>query len=542
MSNQGFLARINLALGEWKSHWRLFQATRQIAYKARPKPDKPTVAFFVASTRLSHMSLNAAFAYLSACGLQVAGLPVVYFGCNSGMSRCVLGTDKDLPSKPPPCKGCIAESQRLFAHAPTLWFSYQEDKRLAQLLDNLSVQELSQFTHRLDGVSNGTVPLGELTLPSLRWALRRHHLQNDESTRYLFRQFILSAWHVANEFRTFLDKSEADVVVVFNGILYPEATARWIARQRGLRVITHEVGFQPFSAFFSDGQATAYPIEIPVEFELTPEQNAHLDAYLEGRFQGQFSMAGIRFWPEMHGLDDAFNQRAAQFKQIVPVFTNVIYDTSQVHANSIFPHMFAWLDVVKEMIQAHPETLFVIRAHPDELRPGKESRESVPDWVARNGVVGWSNVIFVNATEYLSSYELIQRSKFVMVYNSSIGLEAALMSKAVICGGKARYTAYPTVFFPESPVAYRQLSEQFLDSEGLIEAPAEFVRQARRFMFYQLYRASLPFGEFLERDALPGYVRLKRFRWDSLAPEKFPTVKVVYDGIVNSRPFLLQED
>jgi len=542
MNNRGFFTRVNLALGEWKSHWRLFQATRQIAGKARPKPGKPTVAFFVASTRLSHMSLNAAFAYLSACGLQVAGLPVVYFGCKGGMSRCVLGTDRDLPMKPPPCKACIAESQRLFAHAPTLWFSYQEDERLNQLLENKSIQELSQFTHNLDSLSNEIIPLGELTLPSLRWALRRHHLQDDESTRFLFRQFILSAWHVANEFRIFLDKSEPDVVVVFNGILYPEATARWVARRRGLRVITHEVGFQPFSAFFSDADATAYPIEIPAEFELTPEQNARLDAYLEQRFQGQFSMAGIRFWPEMRGLDEAFDQRAAQFEQIVPVFSNVIYDTSQVHANSVFPHMFAWLDLVKAIGQAHPETLFVIRAHPDELRPGKESRESVPEWVARNGVAGWPNVIFVNATEYLSSYELIQRSKFAMVYNSSIGLEAALMGKAVICGGNARYTAYPTVFSPESPTAYRELAEQFLDAEGPIVVPAEFIRQARRFMYYQLYRASLPFGEFLERDALPGYVRLKRFRWDSLAPNYFPAVKVLYEGIVHRKPFLLQED
>jgi len=151
-------------------------------------------------------------------------------------------------------------------------------------------------------------------------------------------------------------------------------------------------------------------------------------------------------------------------------------------------------------------------------------------------------VIFVNATEYLSSYELIQRSKFVMVYNSSIGLEAALMGKAVICGGNARYTAYPTVFFPESPTVYSELAEQFLHAERPIEPPAEFIRQARRFIYYQLYRASLPFGEFLESDALPGYVCLKRFRWDSLAPDHFQTVKVLYEGIVHSKPFLLQED
>ena len=92
--------------------------------------------------------------------------------------------------------------------------------------------------------------------------------------------------------------------------------------------------------------------------------------YLEKRFQGQFTMAGIRFWPEMNGLDEALLEKAGQFQQIVPVFTNVVFDTSQVHANTVFPHMFAWLDLVLDLIRAHPETLFVIRAHPDEMRPG----------------------------------------------------------------------------------------------------------------------------------------------------------------------------
>ncbi len=88
-------------------------------------------------------------------------------------------------------------------------------------------------------------------------------------------------------------------------------------------------------------------------------------------------MAGIRFWPEMRPISDAFWEKAKAFKQIVPVFTNVIFDTSQDHANVLFEDMFAWLDAVKVVIKANPETLFVIRAHPDETRPGKTSLESV---------------------------------------------------------------------------------------------------------------------------------------------------------------------
>jgi hypothetical protein len=166
-------------------------------------------------------------------------------------------------------------------------------------------------------------------------------------------------------------------VVVFNGQFYPEATARYIAQQRGIRVITHEVGLQPASTFFTEGEATAYPIHIPVEFEMSDEQNAKLDAYLAKRFQGDFSMAGIKFWAGMQGLDEAFLRKAAGFKQIVPVFTNVIFDTSQPHANTVFEDMFDWLDMTLEVIRAHLETLFVIRAHPDELRVRKASRETL---------------------------------------------------------------------------------------------------------------------------------------------------------------------
>ena len=49
-----------------------------------------------------------------------------------------------------------------------------------------------------------------------------------------------------------------DLSFVKSTVFYPEATARYIARQRGLRVITHEVGLQPASAFFTDGEATTY--------------------------------------------------------------------------------------------------------------------------------------------------------------------------------------------------------------------------------------------------------------------------------------------
>ncbi|HEX7975847.1 MAG TPA: hypothetical protein VF498_15665 [Anaerolineales bacterium] len=533
--------RLSLRLAEWQNQRRIAGLAWQVAAQAQPQPGQPPVVFFNASTRLAGLSLNAAFSLLASWGLRLAGAPVVHFVSRSGLSRCVLGTNREDYHLPPPCEACIAQSERLYAKADVRWFTYAPHPGLVAALKDLSIEALGDFEYEFSASSQlSGIPLGRLVLPSMRWALRRHHLPDDEPTRYLFREYILSAYNAAKEFCDLMGRANPAALVLFNGMMYPEAAVGWAARQRGLRVITHEVSFQRYSAFFTEGEATAYPLQIPKDFELNAVQNTRLDDYLEKRFQGKFTMAGIRFWPEMRGLDEAFLQKAAGFCQVVPVFTNVIFDTSQVHANTVFSHMFAWLDLVLDLIRCHPETLFVIRAHPDEMRPGtsKQSRESVREWVQRNRVDALPNVVFIDSQEYISSYELIGRAKFVIVYNSSIGMEATLLGAPVLCGGKARYTQVPTVFFPQTPEAYREQAEVFLAAEQ-IDVPPEFVRNARRFLYYQLFRTSLPFDAYLEAASKPGFVRLRQFAWRALLPENSATMQVIRDGVLHGKPFLL---
>src|SRR6266511_5421867 len=502
---RGFVRRLNnLKIGRVAKH----------VVRQSPPPSGAPIVFFKASTGIDDLSWNSGFHLLASWALRLKGIPIAYFACHSGMSHCVLGTNRDHVQKAPPWRSCIYQSRTLYTgiqgnmetgkhvarHTSQVeWFDYQRDLQLATAIANLALQNLMTFEWQ-------ELPLGALCLPGLRWILRIHHLSDDEATRYLLREYILSAWNVAQKFTDFLDQTQPRAVVVFNGQFFPEATA--------------------------------YPIHIPDEFELNEEQNAKLDAYLAKRFQGDFTMAGIKFWPSMKGLDETFLQKAARFKQIVPVFTNVIFDTSQPHANTVFEDMFDWLDLVLEVIRAHPETLFVIRAHPDELRVRKASRETVAAWVEASGADKEPNIVFVGPKETLSSYELIQRSKFVMVYNSTIGLEASIIGAAVLCAGKARFTQYPTVFFPQTVEQVRRKMEEFLEIKK-IDVPPEFKRNARRFLYYQLFRTSLPFGDFLEPSVRTTQARLKSFRLEELLESD--AAKVILDGVLDGGDFLLKE-
>jgi hypothetical protein len=532
------MARYTKPFDSLRRHYRhlvhnrdVIAALRDLSRTAPVATGQPVV-LFNASTRLEGMSLNAAYSLLTGMALRLEGVPVHTFVCQRGMAPCVLGTNRNDPIAPPPCDRCLAQSRVLTSQTPVTWFNYQPDSDLDQIVSDLDITTLENLVWH-------TLPLGALVLPALRWVLRRHHLADDEPTRFLFRRYILSAASLAQQFGSMLDQVNPRAVVVFNGQFYPEATARYVTQQRGLPVISHEVGLQPFSAFFTSGEATAYPIDIPDTFQLSPAQNARLDAYLEQRFQGNFSMAGIRFWKGMARLDASFLERASHYRQIVPIFTNVIFDTSQGHANVVFDHMFDWLDTVLELIKAHPDTLFVLRAHPDEHRHGKESRESVADWAAAHGVRQLPNVLFVDSHEVISSYELIQKAKFVMVYNSTIGLEAAIMGAPVLCGGRARFTQLPTVFFPPSRGEFIKTAISFLE-EKTVPVPSEYQINARRFLYTQLFLTSLPFGEFLEEDGVwNGYVKLKKFTLQQL--HKSSTMQTILYGIVKGESFQLQE-
>ncbi|MGD0750456.1 MAG: hypothetical protein ABSA23_03495 [Anaerolineales bacterium] len=530
---QPIFRRLQTASNSLKNDWQTILMARQVASHGHLDQERLPVVFFNASTRIRGHSQNAAFSLLASWAVRLTGVRVIHFVCWAGMSRCVLGTDQDAPESAMPCKLCIRQSEVNTTGADARIFTYQQDDQLAAILQTLSLDELLIYEQPLSEFG-GSLPLGQLVLPSLRWRLRLQTIADDQATRFICREFMLSAWNIARKFSILLEKVKPQAVVLFNGIHFPEATAAWLCRQRGVRVITHESGFQPFSGYFVEGDVTTYPITIP-DVDLNPEQNARLDADLQKRLQGDFSMAGIQFWNEMHGLPDELVQKAAKFKQVVAVFSNVIFDTTQIHASTVFKDMFAWLEALLVVIKAHPETFFVLRAHPDEARPGKSSRESVAMWFEQKAA-GLPNIAFIPPQERISSYELIRLTKFVLTYNSQIGLEAMLMGVPALGAAQAPFVDYDTVFFERNQEAYLHRLEFFLTAPRL-EVPEDAVRRTRRFMYYRYYRFSLPFGAFIESTAPSGYVRLKKFSWRAL--DKSPTALALQDGLLHGKRFEL---
>lgn len=502
----------------------------RVAREDQSDDEKNPVIFFNASTRIHQISLNAAYSLVASWGVRARGVPVRYLVCWQGLEQCVLGVISKGVAGKPPCRTCTALSRRLFPAEHMLRLEGdQPTHELQEALTDASVDQMVDFEW-------AGYPIGQLCLPSVRWVLRRHTLDDDQPTRTVYRRFVLSAAAILEPLKQTFQQEKPRALVVFNGVTFPEATAREVASRLGIPVVTHEVGIRPFSAFFSHGDATFRQVMFGDDFQLGPSENARLDEYLSQRFKGRFSMAGVQFWPEMTALPDWLQQKIVNHKQMVAVFSNVIFDTSQIHANTLFSDMFAWLDDVLRVASAHPETLFVIRAHPDEDRPGKASQESVAQWAERRRIEKHSNVVFFPPSEYVSSYDLMQTAKFTLVYNSSIGLEGTLMGRPVLAAGRSRYTQIPTVFYPDDRKHYDRMLESFI-SDAALEVPHEFIDNARRFFYFEMFHASLDLSAFMGPYPYSRYdVVFKAFD-PGLTLYQSESLNTIVDGILDQKPF-----
>ena len=183
-----FIQHLKRGLVRRLNNLKIASVAKRITRHSPPASGAPVI-FFKASTGIDDLSWNSGFHLLTSWAFRLQGVPVVYFSCDSGLSKCVLGTNRDNVHKEMPCKSCVYQSKTLYTGIQVdtktgtrvNWFNFQRDLELVVAIQNLSVPDLMTFEWQ-------DMPLGALCLPGLRWVLRIHHLNDEESTRYMLRE------------------------------------------------------------------------------------------------------------------------------------------------------------------------------------------------------------------------------------------------------------------------------------------------------------------------------------------------------------------
>lgn len=366
----------------------------------------------------------------------------------------------------------------------------------ADATDHLSLSDCLGF------VWNG-IPLGELCeVSASRYLCREVRNINRESDLWYFRRFVESGIILADSLAHALDSLTPTVIVQNSGRFFWYAIADFIARQKGIGVVSYE-GDGGF------GKTWMFRAKVPVSSleigelwapknggELTLEEERELDSLLQARRSGSMikGFSDNKAFAFSHDLPPLINEIRGP---VVAMFTNLTFDSQVAGRHTIFNGVIDWIVYTIGRAKACPVT-FVLRIHPAEAQEheGEYSRERVLDELRDRDIEVPSNVIIIPPAERVNSYALAERAALSVVYTSTIGLELLLAGHQVIVCGRAHYAGKGFGITPITKEEYLwylvRVNDRMIPSE-------KEVRLARSYGHAFWFRATRPLRAFTTR-------------------------------------------
>ena len=226
------------------------------------------------------------------------------------------------------------------------------------------------------------------------------------------------------------------------------------------------------------------------DVSLTEEENAALDIYLSSR------KCGSRYYPTQpkDKISEIEEELGVRLKSpLVTLFSNVVWDTSVLQKNNIFPNMFEWIKATIEEAKGKDYTL-LIRVHPAEkVIDGFESRQKVTDEIAKYYPILPENVKIIPPDSKISSYTLIAASDFCIAYTSTIGIESVIAGKPVLVCGLPHYFKRGFTIDLEEREQYFAYLRHPADIPAATQKMSDY---ARRYIYMFTFRCLIPLKFF----------------------------------------------
>jgi len=121
------------------------------------------------------------------------------------------------------------------------------------------------------------------------------------------------------------------------------------------------------------------------------------------------------------------------------IVLNISWDSSALGINSIFSSYYQWLLHTVEQVLNNTDSVVTIRQHPRERLPGSKSNDDF-ETLLTNRFGNTKRMNFIRSEDNVNTYELVNKAELVVVYSSTVGVEAVIAGKPVIVASNCYYT------------------------------------------------------------------------------------------------------
>ena len=495
---------LEVVLGSRHPHTRVLRQARRLEATGAGEPAGAggTVLFFTVRGWFPHVATEAIWAR----ALKQRGVATTFFLCGGRLTQCDFKPASDPHVTRPLCWRCTDYASRLLGGFGLDHLRMEEvidvDSLLAEAqkrVATLSRTELLEFSH-------AGAPLGQYVVPSVQRSLLSGSIPEDDRSVDILRGFVAAAVVTVELCDRLLDRVAPEAVILTNGLFFMERIMLEAARRRGVRVVAYERGI-PANSMIVAVDKPAVPFDVDPYWSvartrpLADEESRRLDELVARRRGGNVGVQ--RIWPEMDLDGHAALERLGLDPDVgtAAMFTNILWDTAVFDRNVAFDGMFDWVVRTVRAFEQLPDRQLVVRIHPAEVRLDMaRSRERVADRLTEEVSCLPDNVRLVLPDDPASSYALMALADQVLVYTSTIGLEAALMGKSVVVAGDTHYRGRGFTVDIERSDDYAAILASVAHRTPLDDERFELARRYGHCFFFE-YMRPFPWFDDRSRDA-----------------------------------------
>ena len=331
-------------------------------------------------------------------------------------------------------------------------------KQIKIIVSKTDYKEIKNF--KINDIS-----IGEHAYAGLLRYYAKGSLEFSKDEIEIFKKYFFSALKTYFISKNLFSSMKFDTVVLNHGIYVPQGIISEVAKSYGLQVVTWFTAYKDKSFLFSHDETyhkslLKEPVNDWENRQLNNKEEKKLDDYISSR------KLGTKDWVYFHNKNPKFdfqinNYNNLKDQEFVSLFTNVVWDAQLFFDQNIFENMLDWLfQTIQYFIDQNK--VLVVRAHPAEISGTLPSQQKIYFEIKKKFGELPKNIIFIAPEDSTSSYSIIEKSQFCIVYGSTIGTEIAAMGKNVIVGGEAWIKNKEISYDPKSKSEYFELISKLI--------------------------------------------------------------------------------
>lgn len=469
--------------------------------------------------------------------LQLRGAEVSFFLCGFPQEACDnfrMDSNRFLT-----CAQCLYSGEHFINQAGFPIYRLSDYRRAE---DEDVLRQLPFFSNdkALRAYEWNGIRVGMAAEASALRQLRINSLDSERPHSYrLAHQFLELAVRTYLATDRLFEEQKFDMILVQGGKAASESSLLENAIKRRIPFMTYDFGATLGNVMFRLNASISDASIAPVwnylgDRNLTAEELQRVDTYMEDRRYGKFSI--INTWPDPqfseHPIDtEGVHKRGGR---VYMLFTNVAWDTACSGSQAAFESMFSWLENTIAFFLDRPRDFLLIRIHPAEVQMTRgTARDRVDAFIRSRFPDLPSNIRVILPEDQMSTYSLLPHADVVLVYTTTVGMEAATMGKPVITGGKAYYGGYGFETQATNVEHYRQmLADPNLIASG--RKKEEIQHLAKKWMHCYFHRLNIPFP-LIQLEGPKFLPRLTINGPEDLAPGRNAELDQICDGLLNAK-------